>query len=227
MAILVALVFLVLVTRVLPVFQQVFNQLGVSLSPVAQGLLRAGEAGKYVGAALVALLAVGAAALLLLSRRQAKTARSLESRLLRRGAAGLAVDRSRFSSAMALMLSSGLPLDESMDRTVRLLEGAPLAPRLSACRTQMEDGVNFSKAVAACGILDGLQAGLLGAGFRAGVPEQAMEELAARCQAEADDALGRLLSKLEFSLVILLCAAVGLVLLSVMLPLLGVLAAIG
>ena len=44
---------------------------------------------------------------------------------------------------------------------------------------------------------------------------------------EADDALGRLLSKLEFSLVILLCAAVGLVLLSVMLPLLGVLAAIG
>ena len=226
MAILVALVFLVLVTRVLPVFQQVFNQLGVSLSPVAQGLLRAGEAGKYVGAALVALLAVGAAALLL-SRRQAKTARSLESRLLRRGAAGLAVDRSRFSSAMALMLSSGLPLDESMDRTVRLLEGAPLAPRLSACRTQMEDGVNFSKAVAACGILDGLQAGLLGAGFRAGVPEQAMEELAARCQAEADDALGRLLSKLEFSLVILLCAAVGLVLLSVMLPLLGVLAAIG
>ena len=227
MAILVALVFLELVTRVLPVFQQVFNQLGVSLSPVAQGLLRAGEAGKYVGAALVALLAVGAAALLLLSRRQAKTARSLESRLLRRGAAGLAVDRSRFSSAMALMLSSGLPLDESMDRTVRLLEGAPLAPRLSACRTQMEDGVNFSKAVAACGILDGLQAGLLGAGFRAGVPEQAMEELAARCQAEADDALGRLLSKLEFSLVILLCAAVGLVLLSVMLPLLGVLAAIG
>ena len=57
--------------------------------------------------------------------------------------------------------------------------------------------------------------------------EQAMEELASRCQAEADERLSSLLSRLEFALVLLLCVAVGLVLLSVMLPLLGVLTAIG
>ena len=39
--------------------------------------------------------------------------------------------------------------------------------------------------------------------------------------------LASLLSRLEFALVLLLCIAVGLVLLSVMLPLLGVLTAIG
>ena len=37
MAVLIAVVFLALVSRVLPVFQQVFSQLGVSLSPLPRG----------------------------------------------------------------------------------------------------------------------------------------------------------------------------------------------
>lgn len=227
MAVLIAAVFLVLMVRVLPVFQQVFNQLGMSASPLAQGLLQAGSVGKYVGGGLVVLLAAGALALLFLSRRRAKAAHGLETKLLGKGRAGRAVDRSRFASAMALMLSSGLPLDEAVERTAHLLEGSGLSGPLAACRKQMEEGGEFSKSVADCGILDGMQAGLLGAGFRAGVPEQAMEELAGRCQEEADELLSSLLSRLEFGLIVLLCASVGLVLLSVMLPLLGVLSAIG
>lgn len=227
MAVLVAAVFLVLMTRVLPVFQQVFEQLGLTLSPAARALMAAGTAGQYVGGALVVLLAVGAVILLVLSRRQGAGARPMEARLLGRGRAAQAVDRSRFSSAMALMLSSGLPLDEAMERTVRLLEGSALSPALADCQARMEQGEDFHRAVTGCGLLDGLQAGLLGAGFRSGVPEQAMEELASRCQEEADERLSALLSRLEFALVLLLCVAVGLVLLSVMLPLLGVLTAIG
>lgn len=180
-----------------------------------------------MGGVLVALLAVGAVILLVLSRRQGAGAQSVEARLLGKGKAAQAVDRSRFSSAMALMLSSGLPLDEAMERTVHLLEGSALAPALKDCQSRMEQGEDFYKAVTACGLLDGLQAGLLGAGFRSGVPEQAMEELASRCSEEADERLSSLLSRLEFALVLLLCIAVGLVLLSVMLPLLGVLTAIG
>lgn len=227
MAVLVAAVFLILMVRVLPVFEQVFKQLGIALSPVARGLLSAGAAGKYIGGVLVLTLGILAIALLFFSRRRARGAQSMETRFLGRGKAALAVDRSRFSSAMSLMLSSGLPLDEAMDRTVRLLESSGLSPRLAECRSRMEQGASFPRAVADCGILNGMQSGLLAAGFRSGVPEQAMEELALRCADEADTALSALLSRLEFALVILLCAAVGLVLLSVMLPLLGVLSAIG
>ena len=195
MAVLVAAVFLVLMTRVLPVFQQVFEHLGLTLSPAAQALMAAGTAGQYVGGALVVLLAVGAVILLVLSRRQGAGARPMEARLLGRGRAAQAVDRSRFSSAMALMLSSGLPLDEAMERTVHLLDGSALAPALADCQSRMEQGEDFYKAVTACGLLDGLQAGLLGAGFRSGVPEQAMEELASRCQEEADERLSALDSR--------------------------------
>lgn len=227
MAVLVAAVFLILMVRVLPVFQQVFTQLGVSLSPVAQGLLQAGQVGKYVAAVVVVLLGVGALALLYFSRQTGRSARVLETKFLGKGAAGIAVDRSRFASAMALMLSSGLQLDEAMERTILLLENSVLTPRLQACKALMDQGSDFSKAIMASKVIDGMQAGLLGAGFRAGVPEQAMEELAERCQDEADGRLGRRLSRLELILVVVLCVSVGLVLLSVMLPLLGVLSAIG
>ena len=226
MAVLVALIFLLLITRVLPVFQQVFDQLGISLSPVAQGLLAAGQAGKYIGSVLLLLLAAGAVVLLVLSRCPGGSAR-LQTKLLSLGGTGRALDRGSFASAMALMLSSGLPLDEAMTHAIRLLEGSSLSGQLTQCAAQMEAGTEFTKAVADCGLLKGTQAGLLRAGFRSGTLERSMEDLAARCQEEADDRLHILLNRMEFALLLVLCGAVGLVLLSVMLPLLGVLSAIG
>ena len=226
MAVLIAVVFLVLVARVLPVFQQVFDQLGVSVSPAGAVLLQLGGAGKYLAVVLAVLLILCAAFLLWLFRR-GKDGTAAYSKLFLKSAASRAIDQSRFSSAMSLMLSSGLPLDEAMDRTCQLLEGTALAPRLQACQAHMQEGLSFPRAVEDAGILSGLEAGLLSAGFRAGASERAMKELSHRCAARADDALSRSLSRFEYGLVAVLCIAVGLVLLSVMLPLLGVLSAIG
>ncbi|MCI6397904.1 type II secretion system F family protein, partial [Lawsonibacter sp.] len=68
MAVLIAVIFLVLVARVLPVFQQVFVQLGVELSPVAAALLRFGSAGQAVTAAAAVVLALCALLLVWLLR---------------------------------------------------------------------------------------------------------------------------------------------------------------
>lgn len=225
MALLIAVVFLVLVSRVLPVFQQVFAQLGVELSPVARALLSFGQASQAVATVLAVVLVLGALVLGWFFKSRGGAA--AYSRIFARTRAGQAVDRSRFASAMALMLSSGLPLDEAMGRTVDLLEGSALSPKLVDCQRRMEEGTSFAEAVEGAGLLSGLQAGLLSAGSRAGVTDQAMEELARRCGQEAEEALERLLGRFEYGLVLVLCAAIGLVLLSVMLPLLGVLSAIG
>lgn len=221
MAAIIALVFVTLVAQVLPVFAQVFSQMGAGLSPAAAALLSSGPAGRAAAYVFSGVLLLVAAALLLGFRGE----RGL--RLFSRGRTGEALSRGRFASAMALMLQSGLPLDEALERTGRLLEGTPSAGPFAQCRKLSEEGVSFSKAVERSGLLTGLQAGLLSSGFRAGTPEEAMAEVARRCQAEGEERLSRLLSRFEYGLVILLCACVGAVLLSVMLPLLGVLAAIG
>lgn len=225
MALLVLVLFGALVSQVLPVFRRVFEQLGATPSAATQAVLALGDGAQAAAWVLAGVLALGVILALVCFRTRG--GRQAARRLFARTRAGRALDRSRFAAAMSLMLSSGLPLDEAMERTVRLLEGSALSPALADCQARMEQGEDFHRAVTGCGLLDGLQAGLLGAGFRSGVPEQAMEELASRCQEEADERLSALLSRLEFALVLLLCVAVGLVLLSVMLPLLGVLTAIG
>ena len=221
MAALIGLVFLVLVARVLPIFSRAFAQMGAGLSPTAAVLLGSGSGVKYAAYALSALLLLCAAALIFFFRGE----RGL--RLLGRGRVAEAIARGRFTSAMALMLQSGLPMDEAMERTGGLLSGSPLAQSFDDCRRRTEEGISFPRAVEESGVLGGLQAGLLSAGFRTGAPEEAMAEIARRCQEEADERLSQLLSRFEYGLVIALCAAVGLVLLSVMLPLLGVLSAVG
>lgn len=221
MAALISLIFLVMVVRVLPVFSQVLSQLGTDLPPLAAALLGAGSAGRTAAIVLAAALLAGAAALLLFFRGE----RSMV--LFSRGAVAMAVARGRFSSSAALMLESGLPLDEAVERTAPLLAGSPLEGPLADCRARMTRGASFPAAVEQSGVLTGLSAGLLSAGFRAGAPDQAMAEVARRCQEAARDRLELVLGRFEYGLVLVLCAAVGLVLLAVMLPLAGVLSAIG
>ena len=120
MAVLIAVVFLALVSQVLPVFEQVFRQLGVSMSPVARGLMAFGDVSKYVAAVFAVVLILAAGYLLWLFRSQ--KGQAAMSRLLSHTGPSQAVDRSRFSAAMALMLSSGLPLDEALSRSRALME---------------------------------------------------------------------------------------------------------
>ncbi|MCI2106468.1 MAG: type II secretion system F family protein [Intestinimonas sp.] len=221
MSALIALVFLVMVVRVLPVFSQVLSQLGASLPPLSLALLGAGSAGRTAALVLAGILLAGALLLLLLFRGDRGMI------LFSRGAVAWAVARGRFAASMALMLESGLPLDEAVERTSSLLEDSPLASPLANCRVRMAKGTSFPQAVEESGVLTGLPAGLLAAGFRAGAPDQAMAEAAQRCQETAQDRLDRVLSHFEYALVLVLCTAVGLMLLSVMLPLAGVLTAIG
>ena len=192
---------------------------------MAAALLRLGAAGKTVSAVLCALLALCAVLLLYLFRSNRGAA--LAGRAFSGTASAKALDRSRFASVLSLMLSSGLSLDEALGRARALLAASALAPALERCAGLMEQGTPFPRAVEECGIFSGLEAGLLSAGFRAGAFDKAMEELARRCQEEADERLSALLARFEYALVAVLCLAVGLVLLSVMLPLLGVLSAIG
>lgn len=226
MALLISVVFLVLISRVLPVFLKTFEQLGLSASSAAASLLRFGTAGKYVAGFFSVLLALTAAAALFLFRTVRGT-RFFSRRAGKYGETALAVGRSKFASALALMLGAGIPFDESFDRAAGLAEDSPLEPRVAMSHKMLSSGMPLPQALREARVFEGLQVGLLSAGFRAGMPEKAMNELARRCSDDADRRLGAILGRFEYGLVIALCGVVGLMLLSVMLPLLAVLSSVG
>jgi type IV pilus assembly protein PilC len=224
-----AVLIVVLITQVLPVFNQVFQQMGVEMSGLATGLMRAGQAIQGAMAVIGIVLVVLAVAVFVAVRSKKGSAAlsRFADRLFFRGQLSQALGRARFASAMSLMVSGGLDLDQSLERAEGLLEDNTLAPAVAACRGAVVKGEAFPKAAQDAGIFTGMLAGILSAGFKAGSFDQAIEELAVRCQSESEDMLERFVLRIEPALIVVLSVSVGLVLLSVMLPLISMLSSIG
>lgn len=204
----------VLLLFVLPVFRSAFAAAGQAL-PMADTLLTAGRWTAIAAATLFAL-AVVAGIVLWHDARTGRLGLLRRTRIFRKTAAG------RFASAMALMLHSGLPLEEALRRAGELA-GCDVAAEAAE---QLDEGASLSDALRATGLFSGYSLRLLRVGERTGHAEQMMEEVAARMNEQAAAALDESVARIEPAVVAVLAVCAGLVLLSILLPLLGA-AAVG
>ena len=226
MIVMMVAVILVIIIQVLPVFQQVFEQLGGEMSQFAQGLMGFGGIISQYAVWIVAVLAVLIAAVVLF--RMTKKGKAFLSaaggKIFRR--LSRAVDSGRFASGMALMLSSGLDLDQSLEMTERLMEHP--APRKNTAdertygrRHEFRRGRGGDRAV----FRPAQQNAEIGQ--QTGSMDTVMHQIAEQYEEEVDRRLSALISALEPTLVAVLSLIVGMILLSVMLPLMGIMSAIG
>ncbi|MDR1134739.1 MAG: type II secretion system F family protein [Clostridiales Family XIII bacterium] len=229
MLIVTAVILFVLVSQVLPVFRQVFRDMGANISAPVAALIQLGDLSKYLAMGLAVLFCVLIAAAGILSLTPGGRARlgKFADRLFFGNKLNIAISRSRFASAMSLMLSSGLNMGEALGRSSELIGEGVFSENISRCRDMIETGGAFPKAAAETGLFTGMQSGILSAGFRSGITEQAMNEVARLCENDSDTMLFRMVNKVEPTLIVILALSVGLVLLSVMLPLIGMMTAIG
>ena len=95
--------------------------------------------------------------------------------------------------------------------------------QLTVAADQLREGVPFSKALTGSGLFTGMEARLISIGFQSGSGDDVMQRLAHRYSEDSIARIQQVISILEPTIVIILTLMVGLVLLSVMLPLLGVL----
>ena len=206
-------VIVVLLAKVLPVFNEVYASLGGRLTGVAGGLLG-------LAAAFVAVFSLSGSVrekVLAFWRRH-------------RGDKGVSWKRNdaRFARALAMGLGSGLPLEESVDLAEGMVRDVPEAQaRCRACREKLAAGADLTEALGETGMLPPSAVRLLALGLRGGTGDTVMEEIARRLAEEADLALERKAAKVEPALVLGTSLLVGAILLSVMLPLMDIMTAIG
>jgi len=224
-----AVLIVVLITQVLPVFNQVFRQMGTEMSGLAVGLMNAGQVIQSSMAVIGVVLVLLAVGIFVLTKSKGGSAAlgNVADKVFFRGRLNLSMGRARFASAMALMASGGLDLDESMEHAQALLKDNALADSVIQCRQMVSTGEAFPQAAQKAGIFTGMLSGILSAGFKAGSFDAAISELATRCQIQAEDMLERFIGRIEPTLIVVLSVSVGLVLLSVMLPLISMLSSIG
>lgn len=219
-----AVVVAVLVWKVLPIFEEVLESLGGSA-----GMLSGLGPGLGIGVLVfLGLLILGAAASAILVKagkggwlrrtfsRIGPVRRTLEK-----------VSASRFASVLSMLLSSGYQIEEALEFLPAILPDRDSAEKVRRISQRMGEGETLPEAIQEEGIFPGLYSRMVAIGFRTGAMDTVMEKLAGIYEEEADNAIQSLIGTLEPLLVGVLSAAVGIILFSVMLPLLGIMSSIG
>ncbi|MBQ3535097.1 MAG: type II secretion system F family protein [Clostridia bacterium] len=220
----------VLLTKVLPVFDSVYAALGGGLTGLAGGLLTVGGWLNALSPVLLGLLAVllaAALAVCLIPTLRKKAEDVWNDRRGDKGAAR-AFNNARFARGLAMGLYAGLPADEAAELAGGLLSDVPEAKaRIDRCLDKLGQGGDLCQALTESDLLSPADGRLLALGLRSGAGDRVMEDIARRQMESAVSALERRTARIEPTLVLGASAVVGVILLSVMLPLMDILLLLG
>lgn len=223
-------VIVVLLSKVLPVFDEVYASLGGELTGVAGGLLVMGQALDAAMPFLCVLMAVIVILVLLFSLSDSFRNKLLTAWRQKNGDKGISrkINDARFAQALAMGLGSGLPLEEAVDMCATLLQDVPSAvERCKTCAARLAEGGDLADTLRESEMLPPSTCRLLTLGARSGNGDAVMEDIARRLSDEANQALERKVAQVEPTLVLGTSLLVGIILLSVMLPLMNIMTAIG
>ncbi|MEG1633762.1 MAG: type II secretion system F family protein [Oscillospiraceae bacterium] len=224
----VLVVFFVFLTEVLPVFDRVFAQIGARMMPVAEAFLNFGiwlAGAKWAILAVLAALALTALVIALVPSLRARVSAAF-SRLFSKGATGRKISAARIASVVALAVTGASDIGEALQISCEFAEGFDSNAKLALCSRRVEAGESFSAAALETGLFEPAYCRMLAIGERTGSTERMMRDVASRAQEDMEVAVDRLTGRVEPIAVIILSLCVGLLLLSVMLPLVGIMSAL-
>jgi len=222
------LVVFVIMPEVLPIYNDAFSSLGGTIPAFTFVLIDIanviGSARWYILGVLACVLAYFGLTMLIKPWREKFYARS-RTRFYKK-AVGRKLNSAFFVSLLSLGVSGGLDMDETM----KMIEGSfsdRFGPNaVTSCLADISSGTGFAKAAENAGLLNSVDAALLDAGINTGSTDVVLRELTDRTEEEAQDALARTVGTIEPTIVLIMAVIVGVILVAVMFPLLGIMSAI-
>ena len=207
-------VIILLSVYVLPIFSDVFAQLGLTLPDSAQWIMSVGDVISDIAILIIGILAC----VIILGVVLYNFVRPFRKAVLR---------AARFSAALSMTLSSGMDIDESLDMCENLLENEYMREKLSLCRKEMADGKPFVDALDNTGMFSAVNMRMINIAFSTGTLDRTMATIAENAEKKVSAVIQTSVARFEPTMVIIMAVAVGFILLSVMIPLMSVMTVIG
>lgn len=220
------LVILVLITKVMPIFNEVFKQLGREMTGISGSILALGSVLSRYGVVLIGLLIVFALLLVYFTKsangRRYFVKFGYHFRFSRNLFDKMAA--CRFADGMSLTLKSGMTPDQGLEYVKGLVDNPHFIEKIVSCENLLHEGKDFSEALQETKIFTGLYSRMASLGAKSGKMDEVLGKISTQYEEEVDTSLSSFISILEPTLVIILSIVVGMILFSVMLPLLGIMA---
>ena len=222
-------VILVLIVKVLPIFNEVFKQLGTEMTGMSKAMLDFGQViSKYALVFIIFAIIIIVGLFVLAKTEQGKSKlEGLASQFFATRALHDKIASGRFASGLAITLSAGLDIDESLDMVKTLVDNDAMSLKIENAKEKMTEGLSLADSLCQAGIFSSMYSRMITIGYRTGAIDKVLEKIADGYEQEIDDRITNAISILEPTLVIILSVIVCMILLSVMLPLMAIMTGIG
>ncbi|MCF0108836.1 MAG: type II secretion system F family protein [Erysipelotrichaceae bacterium] len=205
--------------KILPLFRTVLRNMGTDLSAFASGAMNMGSILAIVALVILGVLFV--AVVFLIWKSDNGIIGILDKfTLTRELAQKIAV--SQFAFAMSLLLNSGYDTSQSLEMIPDMIGDEEIKKKVVGVKEKVDAGTSFSEALIGSKIFSGIYNRMLSIGFKAGKADETMAKISQEYENEVDTSIDRFLDIIEPTLVALLSLVVGIILLSVMLPLMSI-----
>ena len=126
---------------------------------------------------------------------------------------------SRFSRTLSTLLSSGVPILESLDITARTAGNIIVAEAIHKVRQGVEQGQTFVEPLRASGVFPIMVSQMIGVGEQTGALDAMLSKIADFYEQEVDAAIANLLSLMEPAMIMFLGVTIGTIVIAMYLPL--------
>lgn len=228
MIVLIIAVLAVMLTMVLPAFTDVYDSLTGSLSTSTYGYIR--WAYGFCWIALIIMIIIAACLFGGLRMWKSGNRQKIEKILRSFPLCAEILDNMgmfRFTSALGTFLASGELQDIAVLNSIPMADCAPVEEKLRRCVSRMEEGHSIAQAAYDEGLFEPVYGRMLLAGERSGSMESVLGRLTELLQENCSSMVDSLVGIVDPLLSGILMFSVGLSLLSIMLPLIGMMNSIG
>ena len=126
---------------------------------------------------------------------------------------------SRFSRTLSTLLSSGVPILESLDITARTAGNVIVGDGITKIRVAIEQGQTFVEPLKANTIFPIMVSQMIGVGEQTGALDAMLAKIADFYEQEVDSAIANLLSLMEPAMILFLGVTIGTIVIAMYLPL--------
>ena len=215
-------VIILLLWKVVPIFTQLFNGLGVDLPlPTRIVIMLSNFVGSIYGL-IIAAFFVGTVFALKSWYGTPQGRMAIDTVILKIPLIGPLMRKiavARFTRTLGTLISSGVPILEGLDITARTSGNAVIERAITQTRKAVEAGRSLVDPLKDTGVFPGMVTQMIGVGEQTGAMDAMLQKIADFYEEEVDAAVKDLLTALEPVMIVFLGVVVGGVVISMYLPL--------
>ena len=224
-----ACIMIVLVWKILPIFERMFDELNSDVSSATENVLTAGlTAGKVIAAVILILFALVILVLIYgKTKSGSKNLTKLAGSFGPTGKLMVLMATGKFISSLSLMMASGMDIGAALESEYANCDNETVKNRIGECNKLYKGGERLDEALRKSGLIAGMESRLVSVAAKTGETDVVLAKLSDQYNEKTTAALGKMTTIIETTLVIVLSVMVGAVLIAVMMPLVSMISSIG